>query len=797
MRRLWVFFAWLPAFAAGTLPNRYIVELAAQPVAQHVSDRRLLHSAEAERQRALVRAQQAAVSALVQRAHGRVRGAVENIADALFVEIPDSEAAQLANIPGVARVLPVRMFHLLLDHALVLHNVPQAWSQVGYTNAGAGIRIGMIDTGIDIGHPGFNDAGFTAPAGFPVADSQADLAYTNNKVIVARSYAALFASPDPDPSAADHMGHGTATAMAAAGVTNAGPLATITGVAPQAYLGSYKVFGTPGFNDGASEDAILAALEDALTDGMDIVSLSLGSDLAGLPQGDPEVQALHVLAAAGVIPVVAAGNNGSDPNTIASPGTAPDAITVGASNNDRFFAASAQVQGGNSLIAVPGDGANSPSPITAPLADVSALDGNGLACGAFPANSLAGAIAFIFRGTCTFESKLDNVQAAGAVGALVYDNVATESPVMMAVGAATLPAEMISDQDGLNIKGALSAGQTATLNFALGPFYTNPASLAAFSAAGPNVDFSIKPDLVAVGENMYTAAERLDPTGDIYNATGYAVEQGTSFSTPLVAGAAAVLKQFRPGLTVAQYRSLLIDSAAPASVVPGTAARVQQAGGGVLDVLTAINDEAALAPVSLSFGHGGSSINAVQPLIITNAATVADTFQVAVAPRDSSGPAPILSTASVQLAPGASAPVYVVFQAAGMVPGQYEGNITVQGAHSGVVSHAAYWYAVDSQAPAHITTLYNAGSTAPEPAGSRLDGAVVFRISDASGVPLPGAAPVVTAATAGARVVGISSMDSIVPGAFSLSVRLSSTPGANAFQIQAGSITVQVTITGQ
>ena len=84
------------------------------------------------------------------------------------------------------------------------------------------------------------------PAGFPLADTQADLAYTNNKVIVARSYANLFGTPDPDLSAADHLGHGTATAMVAAGVSNAGPLATISGVAPQAWLGSYKVFGTPG-----------------------------------------------------------------------------------------------------------------------------------------------------------------------------------------------------------------------------------------------------------------------------------------------------------------------------------------------------------------------------------------------------------------------------------------------------------------------------------------------------------------------------------------------------------------------
>ena len=135
-------------------------------------------------------------------------------------------------------VHPVRLFQMSLDHALPLHHVPDAWTQIGLANAGAGVRIGMIDTGIEIGHPGFNDAGFTAPAGFPQAGATGDFAFTNNKVIVARSYASLFAAKDPDPSVRDHVGHGTATAMAAAGVTNSSMLTTISGVAPQAYLGS-------------------------------------------------------------------------------------------------------------------------------------------------------------------------------------------------------------------------------------------------------------------------------------------------------------------------------------------------------------------------------------------------------------------------------------------------------------------------------------------------------------------------------------------------------------------------------
>src|SRR5439155_3208267 len=110
------------------------------------------------------------------------------------------------------------------------------------------------------------------PDGFPKGDP----AYTNHKVIVARSYVSLLPSPD-DASARDHSGHGTAAAMIAAGVRNSGPAGTIVGVAPKAYLGSYKIFGSPGVNDTTTTEVLVKALEDALSDGMDVVALSVGS----------------------------------------------------------------------------------------------------------------------------------------------------------------------------------------------------------------------------------------------------------------------------------------------------------------------------------------------------------------------------------------------------------------------------------------------------------------------------------------------------------------------------------------
>jgi len=318
---------------------------------------------------------------------------------------------------------------------------------------------------------------------------------------------------------------------------------------------------------------VLSAIDDATADGMDVISLSLGSDVAVRFADDPEVTALEHAASLGIVVVASAGNNGPDPGTIGSPANGPSVIAVGASNNDREFAASVVVGGGSPLVAIPGSGPAPSAPVSGRLVDVATLDSSGMACSVLPSGSLTGSIAFILRGVCTFEQKLNNVQAAGAIGGLVYTDQARPDPTTMGTGAATLPAEMISYADGVAVKQQLQSPAQATLTFTLGPAYVNPARLADFSAEGPNVDLSIKPDLVAVGENLYMATQKLDPKGEMYSADGYTIQQGTSFSAPIVAGAAALLKAARPGLSAAQYRSLLVNTADPASLVPGTPAR--------------------------------------------------------------------------------------------------------------------------------------------------------------------------------------------------------------------------------
>lgn len=803
MRRLWLYLLVPAALCAGILPNRYIVELTGESAAQYIArtfppnQRREALLGEAGLQaRARVRLAQAAVRARLEQRGARIVAVLDTLDNALFVQMPAAQVARLRSVRGVQRVLPERTYQLTLDHALPLHKVPQAWSLGGAYPQGAGAKVGMIDTGIDISHPGFKDTGFQAPSGFPISDTAGDAAFTNRKVIVARSYVSQCLAPDPDTSAQDDVGHGTGTAMAAAGVENTGPLATITGVAPQAYLGIYKVFGSPGVNDSANSCSIDAATEDAVNDGMDVINLSIGGLPAPKVSVDTEVTVMENAISMGVIVVIAAGNAGPDPNTIASPGTAPDAITVGAMNNDRVFNPPPFTVGSQGSFAeVPAAETLPANPITAPLVDISLkLDSTGLACTALPANSLSGSIALILRGTCTFDAKLNYAQEAGAVAALVYTDASAPDAIVMAVGAATLPAEMVSNQDGLTIKQLAVSAVQATMAFTLSPATIDPNTIASFSSPGPSVDLSIKPDLLAVGENFYTAAETTNPSGELYNAQGYIVSQGTSFSTPLVTGAAAALKAARPGFTPLEYKSLLLNSTAAAFPSPDATESVENAGAGVLDLNAAMLATMAVTPASISFGVGATTSPLSATLRLHNLGYASDTFQISVSPTGNS-PAPVPSTTSVQLNSDTYFDLPLRFAVSGLGPGEYEGFIVIQGTISGTVARVPYWYGVASSTPAHLTILY---VTPAASAGQVAKNAILFHITDSSGILVSGVAPTVTVSSGGGSLYSLTFPDAFdYPGLWSANLMMGPLAGNNIFVVTAGSVSQTVTIVSQ
>ena len=254
------------ALCAQTVPGRYVLELTGDPAAIAAARPGLRMAARAatfpaERNR--VRQAQAAARTAVAAHGGTVLESLDTVINGLIVTIPEASANELLQIPGALQLHAVRRIQPFLSHALPLHKVPDAWNllPLGQNGAGLGIKIGMIDTGIDVNNPAFSVA-LPPVDGFPKVRTTTDLPFTNAKVIVARNYTPLL--PDGgDPDANDRDGHGTGTSLAAAGGPASTPYGNLSGVAPMAYLGNYKVLGA----NGGTSDVIAKAIDDAVADG--------------------------------------------------------------------------------------------------------------------------------------------------------------------------------------------------------------------------------------------------------------------------------------------------------------------------------------------------------------------------------------------------------------------------------------------------------------------------------------------------------------------------------------------------
>jgi subtilisin family serine protease len=259
--------------------------------------------------------------------------------DGLAVVVPRGKLAELSRVPGVARVWQSATYRVSLDRTPQLIGAPIVWGPQ-LTNTGQGIKIGIIDQGIDETHPFFNSAGFQYPPGYPKGNT----AFTTPKVIVARSFVppgvTAPASTLPFAGLGDTDDHGTHVAGIAAG--DHGTLAPffttqpLSGIAPGAYLGNYKALAVPspccGLDGNAPE--IAKAIDQAVADGMNVINLSLGEPEID-PSRDIVVKAIDGAAKAGVVPCIAAGNEGSAKGTVGSPGDAPLAITAAASGSGR------------------------------------------------------------------------------------------------------------------------------------------------------------------------------------------------------------------------------------------------------------------------------------------------------------------------------------------------------------------------------------------------------------------------------------------------------------------------------
>src|SRR5437763_8013296 len=265
--------------------------------------------------------------------------------NAVAVQLNGESRDTIASAPMVQQVQYNALYHPDLSESYKISNAAGAWTAAGgRSNAGAGIKIGDIDTGIDEAHPFFDPAGFSYPLGFPKCDA-ADSAthkadqnceHVSPKVIVAKVFYNKAKVQGLDALAVQD--HGTHTAGIAAGVTgkiavvNGVAIDDMSGIAPGAFLGNYNVF--PGDVLNARSEDILNAVDAAVEDGMDVLNLSLGGGYHG--NNDLLAIGLDNAVDAGVVVALAAGNSGPGPNTVQSPGRARKVITVAASTNQHF-----------------------------------------------------------------------------------------------------------------------------------------------------------------------------------------------------------------------------------------------------------------------------------------------------------------------------------------------------------------------------------------------------------------------------------------------------------------------------
>jgi subtilisin family serine protease len=567
-------------------------------------------------------AEQRGPSASIAAAGGRVLGSFQSALNGIKVRIPRNQLDSLRKVPGVVDVRPVAKY--THDNFIGVQRIqaPFAWAGVAGVH-GEGVKIAIIDTGIDYTHanfggPGTVDAFNTA---FATNTQPADPALFGPDAprvkggtdLVGDDYDAGGTGdaliPVPDPNPLDCNGHGSHVAGTAAGYgvladgsTYHGPYDQLThsthafaigpGVAPLADIYAVRVFGCSG-----STDVIAEALEWAVDNDMDVVNMSLGAAF-GTPDSADAIASDNATKA-GVTVVAAAGNDSNFRYIISSPGSSTKAIAAAATSTP------ATLRTAN--LALPAAG-------TDPAKTVVALNSNGaaftsgqslsvlvlrtgtavsLGCdpAEFVAQGAAGKIVVVQRGVCARVAKAINGQKGGAAAVVMVNNAASlppfegvitnnpdngetfvvNIPFFGVAGLVTTPGSAgfaLAQRDGASI--VITEGTAMKTG------------TAGFSSGGPRSgDSALKPDVGAPGEAIVSTL--------IGSGTGSEALSGTSMATPHIAGAAALTIQAHPKWKPAAIKSALLNSGTPDALADYATRRV---GTGLVNAASAVGTQA-------------------------------------------------------------------------------------------------------------------------------------------------------------------------------------------------------------
>ena len=598
--------------------------------------------------RSTLRAQQDALRPSLATLGARVLGQYQDAYDGIKVRVSLRDLPRLTALPGVEQVLAVQQNQMANATSEQFTGVPAAWS-VGSGLTGAGVKIAVIDTGIDYTHADFGGSGDPAAYQANSGVSLAGSGFPNSKVaggydFVGDAYDAggtgAAVIPQPDPNPLDCAGHGTHVAgtiggygVTAEGKTYHGPYDAQTlartqflvapGVAPGARLYALKIFGCSG-----TTDDVIDAVDWAVKNGMNVINLSLGAPFGaeGSPFGGPEspdAVAVDNAVRAGIVVVAAGGNDGSVAYTASTPGVASGAIEVAAVDAHATLPG-AVIGIGDGISALDANG-TAAFPVTGRL-DVlkDATGGIALGCAASDYTAVQPAdIVVTLRGTCPRVDRATLGQAAGAAAVVMVNTTAGAYPPQEGpIPGVTVPFLGVRPSDGAALLGA--DGTTVTI---AGPItLANPTyrATADFSAGGPRSgDSALKPDLAAPGVSVSSAA--------MGTGIGAVQESGTSMAAPLVAGAAALVLQAHPRWTPGQVKAALMNTASETAIA-GYDPRTD--GAGLVQPARAV-DTLVLATTgpgtaSLSFGALAMTgpFSATQTVRLQNLGTHAVTYQL-------------------------------------------------------------------------------------------------------------------------------------------------------------------------
>jgi minor extracellular serine protease Vpr len=668
--------------------RRYLAQISA---AQHVAAARLMRAIPA----------------------ARIGRRYQVVLDGFTVSLPVAKLPALARLRFVRKIYPSVRFHLATDTSTSVIGATELQKLTGAK--GDGIKIGIVDDGVDSTNPFLNPAGYSYPAGFPKGGRK----WTTPKVIVARAF------PGPnsgragrlpiDREASFHATHVAGIAAGDSGTCSPGgrdhpPTCGLTGVAPRAWIGNYRVFNVPTpIGHVANTPEIAAAFEFAVRDGMDVINFS-GGGAETEPANDAMIDVIRNVTAAGVVSVISAGNDRDQfgMGSVGSPGSAPEAITVAAVSNTHVFAPTLSVRSAGapddlkSIAIASAGGTLFPSAYafgSHRLVDVGALSGtngtpvdrrlcgpdddtNNPAKSSLRPASLNGDIALLSRGHCTFLSKAMRAAAAGATALVVVDN-RSGGPDAIPIEL-PLPGGMISDLDGAKLRAYLATTGGAadlTIGNAIQRVETGRSGvITSFSSGGPtSFEHLLKPDVSAPGGQILSST-----LPEFSGGSPFAVFDGTSMAAPHVSGAAALLIQLHRGWSPQQVKSALVSTAGAAWA---DTARTQEAavtleGGGLVDLPRANRPLVFTEPASLSFQDLNVNLRSDSRALVvrvTDAGDGAGTWRVELVPQSTSRGASLDVPPALFVPPGSEADLVAVARgSAGATAGEDYGFILLR-----------------------------------------------------------------------------------------------------------------------